>query len=208
MIDAAIHSGVFNDLYINSSSDLFKPLATQHGLKFYQRPTRLDDPMLSHEGFMPDFCQNISCDYVFMLHSTSPFVKPETIEHAVQVLVEGGYDCVFSSIMTKQLFIHGDHPVNFRWDVPYTQSQRVEPVREVCWGVTGWKVSSLLEWAKQNRALTFVGKVGFIPLSKIEAIDIDDEDDFQLAELVARSLDAEAPSAYLEKSDQMPLSSS
>jgi CMP-N-acetylneuraminic acid synthetase/quercetin dioxygenase-like cupin family protein len=189
VIESAKQSGIFDEIYINSSSDVFRSIAEELGVKFYKREESLSDPTITHEHFINDFCSSVESDYIFMLHSTSPFTKPETIKGFVTEMCQSNFDTLVSIKTEQEMILKDNSPVNFDFDHLFTQSQKLKPVQEVCWGITGWRTSALTNISEDLKPRTFIGNVGFYEVDGIETLDIHHEEDFIIADLVARNLE-------------------
>ena len=70
--ESAINSNAFDEIYINSESEIFKVIADQHGVLFYKRDDRYASELANNEDFLTDFLENIKCDYLVQLLPTSP----------------------------------------------------------------------------------------------------------------------------------------
>ena len=57
--ESAKKSNVFDEIYINSESTIFKDIADLHGIKFYKRDDRLSTDLANNEAFLTDFFKNI-----------------------------------------------------------------------------------------------------------------------------------------------------
>jgi CMP-N-acetylneuraminic acid synthetase len=112
---------------------------------------------------------------------TSPFILPKSIDKAV-------YAC---SGRTETSAIGMARDKLYRWrkygpvestEVKIVNSQYLTPTR---WETTGLYVVSR-SWAASNRSRTEWGSVKQVWLNKVEAIDINTEEDFEFAEIVWR----------------------
>lgn len=188
MLEAAKASNIFDEIYINSSSDFFEYFAKQNDVRFFKRKQELSDAKITHEQFVYDFCKEISSDFVVMLHSTSPFIKPETIRKSVETMIENKYDTLMSCKEEQEMVMYKSKAVNFSIEEPFYQSQKLEPIREICWPVTAWKTKELIKAYENKKSSTFIGNIGFFQISKLESVDIHSEEDFLFAEMLAKSL--------------------
>lgn len=121
---------------------------------------------------------------IVLTHVTSPFLTPETLEAALQKLNEG-YDCVHSVESIRDFcFLPPSgsdevyRPLNFDPKI-VQRTQDIEPVLVSNGAFFAFRRKGLLE----SRDRLF-GKVFFYELNFPEALEIDTEEDFKLAEMV------------------------
>ena len=55
VIDAAKRSNIFQDIYVNSESDIFGKIAEESDVKFYKRPQHLSEGDVGSDEFCKDF---------------------------------------------------------------------------------------------------------------------------------------------------------
>ncbi len=77
IINAAKGSSLLDEIYINSESTQFTAIAEDSGVKFYQRPEELSFDEATNDDFALDFINNVECDVLVQLLSTSPFISTE-----------------------------------------------------------------------------------------------------------------------------------
>ncbi|TAK12822.1 MAG: cupin domain-containing protein [Acidobacteria bacterium] len=193
-------SGAFDEVYINSEHDIAKTFADMLGVKFYRRdPARGGSACQmknksrdcqgarcqTHDHFLADFMMSVPCDYLALVHTTSPLLKPETMAAFMKTLAGEGYDALFSAEERyTEAFLDGQ-PLNVSMarKIP---TQTLKPVQLITWALTGWKTQSFLESFKRDlpdeKGPTFCGKYGLYPLDRIEALDADNWEDLRLIE--------------------------
>lgn len=143
-------------------------------------------PIIEHD------IQHIKTDHFIQTHATNPLLKPDTIDHAIKIYFEGlenGYDSVIGVTRYQTRFYdHNKHPINHDPDV-MAPSQDMEPLFE---DNSNFYINSVQNFLKtKNR----VGKNPvFVEVSKLENIDIDEEEDFILVEAVFDFLTSEKSS--------------
>ena len=57
IIEAAKEANVFDEIFINSESDIFKEIADEYGVKFYKRPEHLSTDEATNDDFTLDIMQ-------------------------------------------------------------------------------------------------------------------------------------------------------
>ena len=190
IIEAAIASGEFDEIYINSESEEFKKFADQYCIKFYKRPEHLATDNVTNDAFMEDFMKNTKCDAVIQLLPTSPFITPETISNFVDRFKK---DKLLTLISVKNVQIecvYEGKPVNFDQNDITLPSQQLKPIQAYACGIMGWDKETFLNHMESLGAAyhggdASVGK-GYFVLKGYETVDIDEEDDFKIAEVIAK----------------------
>lgn len=197
-------SGVFDEIYINSEHEAGKTFADMLGVKFYRRdPSRGGSACTmrnksrdcqgqrcqTHDHFLADFMEAVPADYLALIHTTSPLLRPESIAAFMGTLVNEGYDALFSieERHTEALFDGRPLNVSMARKIP---TQTLTPVQLITWAMTGWKVDTFLESYRRDvpeeNGPTFCGSFGFFTLDRIEALDADTWDDLRLIEAALR----------------------
>ena len=80
IIEATKKADCFDEIYINSESDVFGDIAKDEGISFYKRPLELAQDSATNDDFTLDFVNNIQCDLVVQILPTSPFLSPQEIK--------------------------------------------------------------------------------------------------------------------------------
>ncbi len=80
VVESAVKSNVFDEIYINSESEKFKKIANHHGVKFYKRSDSLSQDATNNEDFLTDFLENIECHCLVQLLPTSPLITGNEIK--------------------------------------------------------------------------------------------------------------------------------
>ena len=83
VIEAAKEADCFDEIYVNSESELLKELSDNHGIKFYKRSEYLASDKVTNDHFADDFLRNVECDYLVQILPTSPFITPIEIQNFV-----------------------------------------------------------------------------------------------------------------------------
>jgi CMP-N-acetylneuraminic acid synthetase/quercetin dioxygenase-like cupin family protein len=201
-IEAAKESGVFDEIYVNSESDIFGEIAAKHGVRFYKRSEELSDDKTINDEFLLDFVKKTPSDICVQLLPTSPLIRPEEIRAFVEKMVSGSFDTLVSVERHQIASVYMGDPINFRKDEAHRSSQEMEPVFSYATVLMGWRTATYLQsMAKIGCGYHGgLGKTGYFELSGPSTIDIDEEDDFAVAEVAlrARHSGADARPQYYE----------
>ena len=116
---------------------------------------------------------------MYMLaHTTSPFIKEETISNAIEKVASGEHDSAFSAQKIQTFTWFKGTPLNYDLKkIP--QTQKIEPVYVE---TSAFYIFRKELWTVEHQ------RVGFNPfmaiIDPIEGIDIDYPEDFEFAEKV------------------------
>lgn len=185
VIAKAKEAGVFDEIYLNSEAEVFSGLAEKEGIKFYKRPKELANDDATNDMFVLDFINNVKCDIIIQINPTSPLLSVREIKEFVKIMLEEDYDTLHGVKKEQIEGLFKGKALNFDPLKKMPKSQDLEPVFLFSSGIMGWRVSRYHENIKKHGAATYGGdgKTGYFTLTGFSTIDIDGEEDFQLAEL-------------------------
>jgi CMP-N-acetylneuraminic acid synthetase/quercetin dioxygenase-like cupin family protein len=189
IVDSALQSEYLDDIYINSESPIFKGIANHNNIQFYQRDKKLASDKATNDDFALDFIDNVECDVLIQLLATSPFLSAEEIDGFISKMIEEKYDTMVSVSDVRIECIYKKQPINFDQKKQTPPSQFLEPIKAYACGIMGWKTDIFKKNMEKNGSAYHGGdgKTGFFELKGFSTVDIDNEDDFILAEAIAKS---------------------
>ena len=190
IVDAASNSSLLDEVYINSEGQIFEEIAKKSGVKFYLRPESLATNHATNDDFVLDFINKVECDLIIQLLPTSPFITSEEIDGFVQAMLKDKCDTYISVSDVQIECVYENKPINFIQKEQTPPSQELEPIKSYACGIMGWKPDNFRSNMDKYEAAYHGGdgKVGYYTLSGYSTVDIDNEEDFDLAEAVAISL--------------------
>lgn len=190
IVQAAAKADVFDEIYINSESDIFSQFAEDYKVKFYKRPDSLSTNSATNDDFALDFIEKNPCDLLIQLLPTSPFLSPEEIYNFVQEMKDKSYETLISVKNEQIECVYDGGPINFEQRGQTLPSQQLKPIQVYACGIMGWDTERLKANMEKYGAAYHGGdgSVGYFPIKGYSTIDIDNEEDFHLAEVVSRSL--------------------
>lgn len=170
-----------DEVYIYCSDDAVIPYVLP-GVQYLKRPAFLDEDRINANDIIREFIKNVDADIYINAHTTSPFAKPETIEECVEKVAGGTYDSAFCAEIFRTFLWEEGKPINFDPD-HFPRTQDLPPI----YGETSIAyVFTKESFLKHNRRL---GLKPFIKeVSKIEAMDIDYPEDFEIADAIYREV--------------------
>jgi len=193
IIEAAIASNVFDEIYINSESEIMESIAKEYGIKFYKRPESLSSDSSTNDDFVLDFLEKNNCNTLIQLLATSPFLTPDDISGFVNKMKQEKLDTLISVKNEQIECVYKGLPVNFNQKGQTLPSQQLSPVQAYACGIMGWSVENY-----KNNMFKYGsgyhggdGTIDFFTLKGYSTIDIDNEEDFKIAEVIFKSFNVE-----------------
>lgn len=188
IIETAAQAKSLQDIYLNSEGIIFKEIADTCGVHFYHRSKELASDSATNDDFALDFMNAIEFDILIQLLPTSPFITAKEIDAFVQTMLNGDYDTLVSVKNMQIECIYQQKPVNFDQKKQTPPSQLLEPVQPYACGLMGWRCENFRANIKRYGAAYHGGdgKIGFFPMEGYSTVDIDNEQDFILAEAIAK----------------------
>lgn len=166
-----------DDLYVFCSNEEIRKYLIP-GVKYLERPARLDTKDATPQDIISSFMARIEADVYMVCHCTSPFVKAERFSRCVQKVCTGEYDSAFTGEKIQRLMWHNGEPLNFdATNVPRTQDLPVYYN----------EVSATYVFTKEVFEILH-RRVGMNPyiceVSGVECVDIDYPEDFEIANAI------------------------
>ncbi|WP_321312875.1 cytidylyltransferase domain-containing protein [Halarcobacter sp.] len=198
-------TNIFDEIYINSESEIFERIATDIGIKFYKRPNELASNSATNDDFSLDFINNVECDILVQVNPTSPFTTPEDIEGVVKMFINGDYKTVHTVKDEQIEGLFNDIPLNFDPLKQMPPSQELTPVKIFTSSIMAWDTQKFKENMKKNGCAVYGGngKIGYYTIKGAGMIDIDNEKDFYLAEAVIKMNEEKQNKKYYDLSNQL-----
>jgi len=184
VVEKAKATGLFDSIYINSESDIFEKVAQEYGVKFYKRSPELASDEALNDDFVHDFIKNVECDVIVQINPTNPLISVEDIKAVVGM--SRYYDTVHSVKKAQIELMYMDKPMNFKYMEKMKRSQELIPAVLFCSAIMAWQTKPYFRNMAVNHCATYgCGiNVGYYELKGFATVDIDHEEDFQLAEAI------------------------
>ena len=172
-------SDLIDEVYAYCSSKQIKEYLPE-GVIFLKRDKKLDEDLTLGKEIYEAFYNEIKADIYVLAHTTSPFIKVDSINQALRKVIDEDYDSALS-VQKMQTFVwYQGKPLNYRLDI-IPRTQDLEPVFVESSGFFIYKKDV---WGVKKRRIG--DKPFFQEVSNIEAIDIDHPEDFEIAEIIAK----------------------
>lgn len=168
---------LLDEIYVYCSSDEILDYLPE-GIRYQKRDLYYNLSTTPFNEVLASFAELIEADTYVLAHATAPFITETTITRGIRAVNMEEYDSALTVSEIQEFIWKNGRPFNYSLDyIPRTQDLEKLQV-ETC-GLYIYKRHLILE--KKRR----IGeKPYFIPVSKIEACDINTEEDFKLADAI------------------------
>ena len=182
IMNTLIDCKIFENVIIDTNVEEIKVEAPQEFplVKIIDRPEKLTAGEESMNNVLHNSLQQIDSEFVLQTHSTNPLLEKNTILEAIKVFYAcyPDYDSLFSVTITQGRFWnHESKPINHNLG-ELIRTQDLEPM---------YFENSSIYIFNRIKFLKIKNRIGSNPkmfeMSKIGSFDIDDMDDFYIAEL-------------------------
>ncbi len=180
ILDTLVKVKRIDEVYVYCSNEDVIPYLPQH-VKFLKRPEYLDRDETLGKEIYEEFTKTIDADVYILAHTTSPFLKVETVEKALSKILDEDYDSAFSAEKIQTFVWYKGKTLNYDLkDIPRTQT--IDPV---------YVETSAFFMFKRDIWKVHKQRIGFHPyiaeVDKIEGVDIDWPEDFAFAEKILKT---------------------
>ncbi len=177
-LDAVLETKLAEDVFVFCSNEKVCEFLPE-GAKFLKRPAELDLPTSNFTQIFGTFSNLVPADIYVYVHATAPFISVETITECINAVKSGEYDSAFCAVKIQDFLWKDGEPLNFdAQNIP--RSQDIEPIYRETSGVYVF-TKEVFEKCKRRIGLKpFIKEVSFK-----EAVDINNPEDFRLAEVMA-----------------------
>lgn len=184
IIDTVKQCKIFDEIYVNSESDVFQKIAEEKKISFYKRPEKFATDTSTNDEFALDFISNIKGDLLIQILPTSPLIKPIEIKNFVNEIINSKYDTLISVEHKQIACLYENQAINYDKCKINPPSQNMEPIKAYATALMGWTYNSFKKNMKKYNAAYHGGNgnTGYFELRGLSTIDIDREEDFLLVE--------------------------
>lgn len=168
-------TGLCDSINVFCSTDDVVPFLPE-GINFVKRPKYLDLPTSNFTQIFSLFMEQHDADIYVYAHATAPFISEETMRQCIEAVKSGEYDSAFCAVKLQDYLWQDGEPLNFdAANLPRTQD--LKPIYEETSGVYAFTKEVFQKYHRRIGKKPFIKEVSFK-----EAVDIDNPEDFDLAE--------------------------
>ena len=151
-------------------------------INFLKRRKELDGFEVKGLDIIEQFVKDVDADVYVLTHVTQPFTKPESIIKGLEAVLSENYDSAFSCIKIQDYCWYKGKTFNYNMkDIVTTQN--LEPIY--------METGAFYIFTKEvfTRLHQRIGEKPFMcVINQMEAVDIDEPDDFEFAKVVGQYL--------------------
>lgn len=174
-LDSLKSTGLCDGIKVFCSSEDVIPFIPD-GVDFLKRPVFLDLSTSNFTQIFTCFMEKQEADIYVYAHATAPFITVETMRQCIEAVKSGKYDSAFCALKLQDYLWQDGEPLNF----DATNLPRTQDLKPIYQETSGVYVFTREVFEKYHRR---VGVKPFIKEVSIkEAVDIDNPEDFDLAE--------------------------
>lgn len=185
IINSLLKSKHISQIIINTDSEIIKKDALNQfsKLRVIDRPEKIRGDFVSMNEIIAYDLSQAEGEHFLQTHSTNPLLKTETIDKAIETYfkkLEEGYDSVFSvTKIQSRLYWQNGSAINHN-PKELLRTQDLPAVFD--------ENSNLYLFSRKSFISAGNNRIGLKPflfeMNKLEAVDIDNEEDFVLAEIL------------------------
>ena len=171
-----------DEVYVYCSDETIRDFIPDT-VTFLKRDARLDGDTVKGFDIYDCFIREVDADIYLLSHATSPFVRRETVQNALNHVISGQNDSAFAAERIQNFLWTPSGPLNYDPnDVPRTQD--LAPVFSENGAFYIFRKEVFTEHRRRIGFNPYIGE-----LDRVESIDIDEPRDFEFARMTARILD-------------------
>ena len=176
-LDSLKATGQCSEINVYCSDEAVVPFLPE-GVNFLKRPKELDLPTSNFTQIFSTFMSEKDADIYVYAHATAPFITVETMTQCIEAVKSGDYDSAFCAVKLQDYLWQDGKPLNFdATNLPRTQD--LKPIYQETSGVYVFTKNVFEQYKRRIGIKPFIKEVTFK-----EAVDIDNPEDFELAEVM------------------------
>lgn len=165
-------------IYVYCSNPEIQRYFPNERISYLRRSEYLDQSTVKINEVLSAFAKDVEADIYVLAHATAPFIKPERFMEGIQAVISNVYDSALSVVKLQEFLWKDGKPFNYDpASIPRTQD--LIPMFSETSGMYIYRSEVI---CRENR------RIGHSPylveISEIEAIDIDNPIDFEIADAI------------------------
>lgn len=181
ILNTLLKSKKIDEVYVYCSNEDIKDYIPSD-VHYMKRSSSLDQDTTKMNEVLKSFAQDVTADIYVMTHTTAPFITIESIEKGLEMVESGNYDSAFAAKKLQDFLWKDGKPFNYQLDnIPRTQDLYV--MYEETSGFYIYKSEVITKLGRRIGNNPYI-----VEVSEIEGIDIDELEDFEIADSVYNHL--------------------
>lgn len=179
-LDTLKHVKGIDNIIVNTDCERSIEIANSFGIEVHRRKNEFASSNITNNAHWKHIAEVTDTDILLLAQTTSPMIKVKTYEQALDkyLNLESPFDSLNSVGIEKNFMWLDNKPINY--DINNTpRSQDLPDIVSLNFAIT------IIEKELMESRENVIGyNPKFIELDKIEAVDIDDQIDFEFAEFL------------------------
>ena len=181
-LEKLVRCDFIDEVYLDSESDQIFDLASEVDCKHLKRDPALASNKTDGHALFFNEVKHVDADIYIQVLGTSPFIKPETIKHGIDILLnDPRYDSVVLVAKEKQYLWEGDQPKYDKFHIPNSKDLPDTIVESMGLYIVRREV------AIKNK-MRYGDHVCFIYADATEKVDVNYPDEFVMANYLAAGI--------------------
>jgi len=180
IFEVLLKSKMIDETYVYCSNEKIREYIPEEVI-FKKRSEILDKNETKGMDIYQAFVNEVNADWYVLAHATSPFLKTDSVDNALRKVLQEGYDSTFSVKQVQTFCWYKGKPLNYKLD-NVVRTQDIEPIYIE---TSGFYIFSK-KLIKQNRRIG--NKPWMQEVDTVEAIDIDEEKEYNLSKMIKNSM--------------------
>jgi CMP-N-acetylneuraminic acid synthetase len=195
-IEAAVKSGVFSRVVVNSEHPIFDEIAKRYGAEFYLRSQDLGSSEAKSDQVVYDFMKSHPAEGVAWVNPISPLQNAEEVARVINHFRTEKLDSLITTHSDQVHCNYDGNPLNYNLAGLFAKTQDLVPIERFVYSIMMWRNTPFIQdYEKQGYAL-FCGQFGTCEVSESAAIMIKREADLLLADALIRGMRESKPLEY------------
>ena len=148
------------------------------GVKYLKRSEMLDQDTTKMNEVLKAFAKDVPADIYVMTHTTAPFISEISIKKGLDAVVSEKFDSSFAAKKLQDFLWRDGVPFNYDLEnIPITQD--LPPLYEETSGFYIYRENVINEMGRRIGNKPYIVEIG-----EVESIDIDEPEDFMIADAI------------------------
>ena len=174
-LDSLKQTDLCDSINVFCSDEAIVPFLPEK-INYIERPKFLDLPTSNFSQIFDCFMEMVDADIYVYAHATAPFITVETMKQCIEAVKSGEYDSAFCAVKLQDYLWQEGKPLNFNaTNLPRTQD--LKPIYQETSGIYVFTKKVYQTYRRRIGETPFIKEVSYK-----EAVDIDNPEDFELAE--------------------------
>ncbi|SDB55113.1 CMP-N-acetylneuraminic acid synthetase [Ruminococcaceae bacterium FB2012] len=181
ILDTLLSIPEIDEVYVYCSDPAIKEYIPE-GVKYLRRSESLDQDTTKMNEVLSCFAREVDADIYVMTHTTAPFISAGSVSKGLEAVRSGEYDSAFAAKKLQDFLWKDGTPFNYELDnIPRTQD-----LPALYQETSGFYIYRREIMTELGRRIGLKPKI--VEIGEIESIDIDEEEDFLIADAVYNTL--------------------